>query len=69
MITLIATIIDSAPRPKMSRPRAMTGKSGDAAVMSAPTVQMAANASVEARAPNRSTMMPPMSTMMTFGKL
>ena len=37
MATVIATIIDSAPSPKISRPAAMTGKSGESAVTSAPS--------------------------------
>jgi len=69
MATVIATIIDSAPRPKISRPAAITGKLGDAAVITAPIAQMIANTSVEVLVPNRSTMTPPMSTMTTFGRL
>lgn len=67
--TVMATIIDSAPNPKMRRPAAITGKSGDMAVTAAPIAQMMANTSVASRVPNRSTIMPPRSTMMMLGKL
>jgi hypothetical protein len=69
MATVIATIIDSAPRPKRRRPAAITGKSGETAVTTAPTRQTIANISVDVRVPNRSTMTPPMSTMTMLGKL
>ena len=67
--TVIATIIDSAPRPKISRPAAIAGKFGAIAVTTAPTREITANASVDNRVPYRSTMIPPTSTMMMFGRL
>ena len=42
---------------------------GETAVRTAPATQMAAKISVALRVPMRSTMMPPTSTMMMFGKL
>jgi hypothetical protein len=64
-----ATIIDSAPRPNTRRPSAISAKVPEAAVMTAPTRQIAVNASVAVRVPKRSTITPPMSTMMMFGAL
>ena len=69
MMTVTATIIVSAPRPKMRRPPAITGKLGEIAVSAAPIVQMIAKTSVVSRAPKRSMRMPPMSTITMLGKL
>ena len=67
--TVIATIIDSAPSPKIRRPAAITGNDGEIAVTSAPMLQMMAKISVERRVPNRSTMTPPIRTTTMFGRL
>ena len=69
MQTVTATIIDSAPMPKIRRPAAITGNDGELAVTTAPARQMRAKTSVERRVPNRSMMTPPMSTMTMFGRL
>ena len=68
-MTVTATISVSAPRPKIRRPNAIIGKLGDSAVITAPSVQMVANTSVVIRAPKRSMMRPPISTMTMLGKL
>ena len=64
-----ATMSDSAPRPKISRPAAIVASVPDSAVTAAPARQMTPNASVARRVPMRSTMNPPMSTMTMFGML
>ena len=51
MMTVMATIIDSAPRPKIRRPNAISSKMGDSAVMTAPIAQIVAKTSVASRAP------------------
>ncbi len=69
MPTVTATISDSAPIPKISRPAAMTSNSPVAAVTAAPTKQSTPNSSVAFLTPIRSMMIPPIRTMMMFGKL
>ena len=49
--------------PKINRPVAMTMKTGVAAVISAPIMQITPNSSVALRVPMRSMMKPPINTV------
>ncbi len=69
MAQVTETMSDSAPIPKISRPAAMTQNSPVAAVTAAPTKQRTPNSSVPFFTPMRSMMIPPISTMMMFGRL
>ncbi len=69
MAQVTETISDSAPIPKMSRPVAITASVPVAAVTPAPAKQSTPNSSVAFFTPIRSMMMPPISTMITFGTL
>jgi hypothetical protein len=63
------TMSDSAPRPKMSRPVAITAREPLTTVTTAPTKHRTPNSSVAFLTPIRSMMIPPMSTIKMFGKL
>jgi hypothetical protein len=64
-----ATISDSAPIPKISRPAAITQSWGESAVMTAPRKQSRPKSIVPFRVPIRSISRPPSRTMKTFGML
>ena len=64
-----ATIMDSAPSPNTRRPAAIPMNVPESPVMIAPARQIAVKTSVAVLVPIRSTITPPMSTMMMFGRL
>ena len=66
---VIATIIDSAPRPKTNLPAAIKNISPVIAVMIAPSIIKKVKIKTDFRVPIRSIKIPPTSTMIMLGKL
>ena len=66
---LIATIIDSAPRPNTKRPVAMVIKLPFVAVMIPPVIIRIQNNKVAFLVPILSIMIPPISTIIILGRL
>lgn len=66
---VIATIIDSAPRPKTNLPAAIKNISPVMAVMIAPIIIRNVKMRTDFRVPIRSIKIPPTSTMIMLGKL